>query len=123
MPKNLTFQEVPVWKEAHKAALLIYKITAKFPKSELYGLTSQIRRSSSSIPANIAEGFYRNTTEELVKFLYNARGSCGETIYHLILARDLDYLERKEFDPLCKIYNDLARQLNNWINSLKLKIH
>lgn len=123
MPKYKTFQEVPVWEESHQATLLIYKITAKFPKSELYGLTSQIRRSASSIPANIAEGFYRNTTKELVKFLYNARGSCGETIYHLILARDLDYLERKEFDNLCEIYNDLARQLNNWINSLKLKIH
>lgn len=123
MPKYKTFQEVPVWKTAHSAVLLIYKISARFPKEELYGLTAQIRRSSSSIPANIAEGFYRNTTKELVKFLYNARGSCGETIYHLILARDLGYLNKKEFDELYENYNDLARQLNNWINSLKRKIY
>jgi len=122
MPKYQTFQEVPVWKTAHSAVLLIYKISANFPKTELYGLTSQIRRSSSSIPANIAEGFYRNTTKELIKFLYNARGSCGETIYHLILAKDLKYLREREFDDLNQRYNDLARQLNNWINSLKRKL-
>ena len=113
MPKYKTFQEVPVWRNAHEATLLIYKVSAKFPKRELYGLTSQIRRSASSVPANIAEGFYRKTTKELIKFLYNARGSCGETIYHLILARDLKYLRKGEFDDLNQRYNDLARQLNN----------
>lgn len=122
MPKYKTFQEVPVWKKAHLTTLLIYRTSAKFPKAEMYGLTSQIRRSASSVPTNIAEGFYRNTTKELVKFLYNARGSCGETIHHLILARDLGYLDKKEFDRLCEDYNDLAKQLNNWISSLKRKL-
>jgi four helix bundle protein len=122
MPKYKTFEEVPAWKSAHEATLLIYKASSKFPKRELYGLTSQIRRSASSVPANIAEGFYRKTTKELIKFLYNARGSCGETIYHLILARDLKYLETKEYNHLYQIYNDLAKQLNNWINSLKRRL-
>lgn len=122
MPKYKTFQEVPVWKRAHKATLSIYKISTKFPRTEIYGLTAQIRRSANSISANIAEGFYRNTTKELIKFLYNARGSCGETICHLILAQDLGYLKRKEFDKLNEIYNDLAKQLNNWINSLKRRL-
>ena len=122
MPKYKTFQEVPAWRDAHELTLLIFKASANFPKSELYGLISQIRRSASSVPANIAEGFYRNTTKELNKFLYIARGSCGETIYHLILARDLKYLRKKEFDNLNQRYNDLARQLNNWINSLKRRL-
>ncbi len=122
MPKYKTFQELPVWKDAHESTLLIFKTSANFPKSELYGLISQIRRSASSVPTNIAEGFYRKTTKELVKFLYIARGSCGETIYHLILARDLKYLRKGEFDNLNQRYNDLARQLNNWINSLKRRL-
>jgi four helix bundle protein len=122
MPKYKTFQEVPVWKKAHTNNLLIYKISAKFPKAELYGLTSQIRRSTNSIPANIAEGFYRDTTKELIRFLYNARGSCGETIHHLILARDLGYIDRKEVNELYEEYDDIAKQLSNWINSLKRKL-
>jgi four helix bundle protein len=121
MPIYKTFQEVPVWKIAHEVTIFIYKITLKFPKSELYGLTSQIRRSTSSIPANIAEGFYLKTTKELIKYLYIARGSCGETIYHLILARDLNYIDYKEFEKLDWVFNDIAKQLNNWINSLNRK--
>jgi four helix bundle protein len=120
--KYLTFQEVPVWQLAHKGTLIVYRVSSGFPKEEIYGLTSQIRRSSSSIPANIAEGFCRNTTKELIMFLYTARGSCSETIYHLILAKDLGYLDKTKFDNCLEIYNDLSRQLNNWINSLKRKI-
>lgn len=67
-------EEVPVWVKTHELTLKVYKLTAFFPKSELFGLTSQLRRSSSSVPANITEGFYRNSTKELIQFLYNARG-------------------------------------------------
>jgi four helix bundle protein len=120
--KYKSFEEVPVWQTAHEAVLKIYLITKKFPREEIYGLTSQIRRSTASIPANIAEGFYRNTTKELISFLYNARGSCGETIYHLMLARDLKYIPTSKFKSLYFVYNDISKQLNNWINSLKRKI-
>lgn len=121
--KFKTFQEVPVWIDAHKSTLLIFTLVKKFPKDELYGLSSQIKRSAASIPANIAEGFYRNSTKELIQFLYQARGSCGETIYHLILAKDLEYIKKEEFDNLIQNYDNIAKQLNNWINSLKLLRH
>lgn len=98
MPNKYTnFRELPVWKLSHEMVLEIYKLTIKFPEKEEYGLTSQIRRSASSVPANIVEGIYRQSSKELSKFLYNARGSCGETIYHLLLAKDLSYLDEKEW--------------------------
>jgi len=120
--KYKDFQEVPVWQSAHRATLRVYILTKGFPREETYGLVSQIRRSASSIPANIAEGFYRNTTKELVQFLYNARGSCGETIYHLILSKDLNYINEKEFYELEEIYIGIVKQLNGWIASLKKRI-
>lgn len=115
-------EEVPVWQKAHSLTLLIYKVTEKFPKSELYGLTSQLRRSSASIPANITEGFYRNTTKELLQFLYNARGSCGETTYHIRLAKDLKFIPEKDYPQLEAGYIEVSKQLNGWIKSLRKKI-
>jgi four helix bundle protein len=116
------FTEIPAWQLAHKNALTIYKITKSFPKEEIYGITSQLRRSASSIAANITEGFYRNTTKELISFLYNARGSCGETLYHLILSHDLRYINDADFKHLTSSYNYLGKQISNWINSLKKRI-
>jgi four helix bundle protein len=116
-------EEVPVWKKSHEAVLLIYKATDSFPKREMFGLTSQLRRSASSIPANIAEGFYRNSTKELMQFIYNARGSCGETIYHLLLAKDLKLIKEKEYLYLIDLYNEIGKQLNGWIKSLRKKIN
>ena len=121
--KYKDFREVPVWQSAHQATLKIYTLTEKFPRKEMYELASQIRRSASSVPANIAEGFNRNTTKELIQFLYNARGSCGETAYHLILSRDLNYISEKEFYELEEIYIGIIKQLNGWIASLKRRIN
>ena len=90
--KYKNFQEVPVWQIDHGSTLKIYNAIRKFPKTETDGLSAQIKRSASSVPANIAEGFYRNTTKELIQFLYNARCSCVETIYHRVLAKDLGYI-------------------------------
>jgi four helix bundle protein len=122
MPRYKDFQEIPAWKIAHEATLRVYKLTKGFPKEELYGLTSQLRRAASSVAANIVEGFYRNTTKELLSFLYNARGSCGEVFYHLILARDLKYISQSDFQSLSNTYRDLGKQLSNWIRSLKRRI-
>lgn len=110
MRKYKSFQETPVWAIAHQSALKIYIITKGFPKEELFGLVVQIRKSASSI-------------RELIRFLYNARGSCGETIYHLILARDLGYINEDVFGDLKKTYDEIAKQLNGWINSLKARIN
>ncbi len=122
MASYKNFKEIPAWQIAHKCVLEIYKVTKKFPKEELYGLTSQIRRSAVSVASNIVEGFYRNTTKELISFLYNARGSCGETFYHILLVYDLRYISREEFDKLSDEYENLGKQLSNWIKSLKKRI-
>lgn len=112
-------EEVPVWLKSHRLVLNIYDITSKFPKPETFGLTSQLRRSSASIPANIAAGLYRNSTKELIQFLYQARGSLGETLYHLRLAKDLTFVELNKPVLLTKSYEDVGKQLNAWIKSLK----
>ncbi len=78
-----------VWQKSHELVLKIYKITKDFPKDEMYGLTSQIRRASVSIPSNIAEGKARGSNKEYKRFLLMARGSLEETKYQLLLAKDL----------------------------------
>ncbi|MDO8269415.1 MAG: four helix bundle protein [Candidatus Levybacteria bacterium] len=120
--KIITVEQIPVWIKAHIFVLAIYKITNTFPKSELFGLISQIRRSSSSIPANITEGFYRNTTKELIQYLYNARGSLGESSYHLRLALDLGYISIQEYQNFKEEIDNIGKQINGWIKSLKGKI-
>ena len=75
------FEDLEVWEGAHKLTIKIYEVTRKFPKDELYGLISQLRRSASSVAANIVEGHSRDTTKEFIKFLYNARASAAETEY------------------------------------------
>ena len=120
--KYTSFEQLPIWGKAHELILFIYKLTETFPKSEIYGLTSQLRRSASSIPANIAEGFYRNSTKELVQFLYITRGSLGETKYHLRLSKDLNYLMQKDYEYLISEYEIIGKQLNGWIKSLKNKV-
>ncbi|MDE3225966.1 MAG: four helix bundle protein [Nitrospirota bacterium] len=86
------FKKLKVWEKSHHLALVIYKATASFPKEELYGLTSQIRRAASSVPANIAEGCGRNGKSDFMRFCHIAMGSASELEYHLLLARDLGLL-------------------------------
>lgn len=117
-----TVEGLPVWQKAHQLTLSIYKATKGFPKSEIYGLISQLRRSSSSIGANISEGFSRNSTKELIQFLYNARGSCAETLYHLRLSKDLNYLNDMTYQELKSGYDEVGKQLNGWIPSLRRKL-
>lgn len=87
------FHNLKVWERAHGLTLGLYKVTQKFPKAELYGLTNQIRRSSSSIPMNIAEGCGRDSQAEMTHFFLVAMGSTSELEYQIILAHDLQYLE------------------------------
>ncbi|HOK67129.1 MAG TPA: four helix bundle protein [Anaerohalosphaeraceae bacterium] len=88
-----TFEELLVWQKAHKLVLSIYSSTMRFPKEELYGLVSQIRRSSISVAANIAEGYRKRTRVDKQRFLTIAHGSLEETRYYLILSRDLGYCD------------------------------
>ncbi len=114
-----TIEETPIFNLAHQFVISVYKTTTQFPKSELFGLTSQLRRSVSSVPANITEGFYRSSNKELMQFLFVARGSLGEALYHLRLGRDLQYIYDKQFEGLLIDGNEIGKQLNAWISSIK----
>jgi four helix bundle protein len=94
------FRQLKVWEKSHQLALTVYKATKEFPKEELYGLTSQIRRASMSIPTNIAEGCGRNTDAEFARFLQITMGSASETEYQLLLSHDLGFLPKPQYDQL-----------------------
>ena len=96
------YKELVVWQKAHLMTLDVYAATRGFPKEELYGLTSQIRRSAASIGANIAEGSGRRSNNEICRFLQIARGSASETEYHLLLAHDLKLLSEEDFRRLSR---------------------
>ena len=113
------FRDLKVWQKAHELTLLIYRHTDGFPKGELYGLTSQVRRSSASIPANIAEGCGRNGDAELGRFLQIAMGSASELEYHLLLSRDLNYLDPPTHDSLTNGVTEVKRMLSSFIQRLK----
>lgn len=116
-------QDTPVFNASHQLTLEIYRITESFPKTELFGLTSQLRRASSSIPANLAEGFGRKSTKELMQFIYNARGSCQEVHYHLLLTKDLGLISESKYMDVKERYDQVGKQLNGWIKSLRSKIN
>jgi four helix bundle protein len=115
------FEELKVWKILHELVIKIYKITNNFPKEERYRLTDQLCRSAASVPANIAEGQASQTTKEYLQFLYTARGSIAETKYHLILAKDLGYIETSSYNKINTNYNKAGKMVNSLINSLKKK--
>ncbi len=93
----LNFQKLTIWQKAHALTLEVYALTALFPKDELFGLTSQMRRSASSVPTNIAEGCGRNTKPDLKRFLTISIGSVSELEYQFILAKDLHYCSDEQF--------------------------
>lgn len=88
-----TFYDLVVWQKAHQFVLEVYRLTVRFPRSELYGLTSQFRRAAVSIAANIAEGFRKQSKADKVRFLNTSQGSLEEARYYLILAKDLGYAD------------------------------
>lgn len=94
------FRGLEVWRKSHELTLTVYRSTENFPRHELFGLTSQMRRCSASIPANIAEGCGRSNNGDLHRFLQNAMGSALELEYHVLLAGDLGYLSKTSLDLL-----------------------
>ena len=104
-------RKLKVWQKAHELALAIYKATSKFPRDELYGLTSQIRRASMSIPTNIAEGCGRSTDSEFARYLQIAMGSAFETEYELLLSRDLSFLSTEEYSQLDSAVQEIKRMI------------
>src|SRR5215831_4072934 len=105
------FRDFKVWEKAHELVLQIYKCSADFPKQEIFGLVSQMRRCSSSIPANIAEGCGRLGNSELHRFLQISCGSANEMEYHLLLAKDLGYLPEEQYAVLDARLAEMKRML------------
>jgi four helix bundle protein len=115
------YKKLQIWERSHVIVLEIYKLTKDFPKEELYGLTSQIRRSSLSIPSNIAEGCGRNSDAELSRFLVIAMGSAAEAEYQLLLAKDLGYIEDLIFKKLDDELNQIRKMLNVFIKKVNAR--
>ncbi|OGP70653.1 MAG: four helix bundle protein [Deltaproteobacteria bacterium RBG_13_58_19] len=113
------FRKQRVWEKSHQLVLAIYQATRNFPKDELYGLTSQIRRSCSSIPANIAEGCGRNGDAEFARFLQIAMGSASELEYYLLLVNDLGFLNDSDYQQLNQETTEVKQMLTSFIKKLK----
>lgn len=111
------YKNLEIWQKGIELTLLCYKTTAVFTKSEIYGLTSQINRSASSIPANIAEGYGRHTNKEFIQFLYIALGSCNELETHLIIANKLGYIVEENFRSIEKLRDEVACKLSGFIRN------
>lgn len=116
---GVQWKDLNVWQKTHGLVLEIYRVTASFPKSELYGLVDQLKREAYSVAANIVEGQARDTTKDYIRFLFNARGSLEEVRYFLMLACDLGFLSSDKYEKLENRYSDVSKMLNGLIKSLK----
>ncbi|GHV71875.1 four helix bundle protein [Bacteroidia bacterium] len=115
------YKDLIVWEKSHNLTVVIYKMTCNFPKEETYALTSQLRRASSSIPANIAEGCGRNTNLDLAHFLNMALGSSNELDYFLLLSKDLNYITKEDFIDLEAKIGELKAMLIKLISKVRNK--
>lgn len=113
------FRKIQVWEKAHKFTLKIYRVSATFPKDERFGLVSQLRRATASIPTNIAEGAGRETQKEFARFIHIASGSASEVEYQLLLAHELGYLPEKEYPALEKDIVEIKRMLYGFAKAIQ----
>jgi len=118
MGKIKTYRDLDIWNAGIGLVKGIYKLTAKFPKHEMYGLISQMRRSAISIPSNIAEGFRRYHNKEYRQFLYVSLGSCAELETQITIAKELEYLEKDKETVLLEKLDHLCRMISNLIKKL-----
>ncbi len=114
------YKKLIVWEESHKLVLKLYQITKVFPKDEKFGLTSQLRRSSVSIPANLAEGCGRYSKNDTAHFFQITLGSLHESEYYLLLSKDLGYLNEIDFNLLTSLFNNVKAMLVVLIKKLRI---
>lgn len=114
-----SFTDLNVWKEGHKLVIAVYQTTKLFPKTETYSLVDQMRRAASSVTANIAEGFGRQTYKEKLQFYFLAQGSLTELKNFILIARDVGYLEQKEFDALAEQSNLTHKLLQGFLQKTR----
>ncbi len=119
MQSHSTFQDLRVWQGAMDLAEKVYRATFEFPKHELYGLTSQMRRAAVSVPSNIAEGKGHRSDPEFVRFLFHARGSLLELQTQVLIAKRLQYLSEEKAEELVRCGNGIGRGLNALINRFR----
>jgi len=116
-----SYKDLIVWKKSIELVIEIYKITDKLPKSEIYGLTSQMRRSAVSIPSNIAEGYARKNRKEYAQFIRISFGSGAELETQIIISKNLKLIDMKNFEKADKLLDEIMRMLNKFITSLVAK--
>ena len=115
------FKNLLVWQKSVDFVTEIYLITEKFPSSEIFGLTSQLRKAAVSIPSNIAEGNSRRSNADYLQFLKISRGSCSEIETQLLISKNLKFIEKIEYDNLNEKITEIVRMINGLINSIKDK--
>ena len=118
MEVTSSFIDLRMWQKSHDFVLAVYKITDLFPKQELFGLVSQIRRASVSIPANIAEGYRRKGKADKLRFFNISQGSLEECRYYLILSKDLNYISEEQYSDLKNKLEDASKSLNSYCKKL-----
>lgn len=117
MEKVSSFQQLNAWKKAHQLVLAVYRQTRSFPREELYGLTSQMRRAAVSVPANVAEGFKRRGLQDKIRFYNISESSLEELKYYFILSRDLEYIDNEIYGNLMSQAEGTGRLLYGLIAS------
>ena len=116
------YKKLGVTKKAHQLTLDLYRVTESLPRTEIFGLTSQIRRAASSINANLAEGSARGSERDFLRFLRIAIGSVSELEYHLVLAKDLKFIGEQEFQKLEKQRQEVGAMLSGLATAVKRRI-
>ncbi len=113
-----SYKELKVWQKAVDLVTEIYRVTKQFPREEMYGLVSQMRRAAVSVPSNMAEGWGRGSTKEYIRFLTIARGSLMELETQLIISEKLNYLKAQQLQNLSEQMQEIGKMLNGLITSL-----
>jgi four helix bundle protein len=113
------YKNIKVWEKSHLLTIEVYEVTKKFPKSEIFGMISQIRRAAVSIPSNIAEGCGRNGENEFKHFLHIALGSANELEYQILLAYKLNYINKNDFTQIENLVIEVKKMLSAFIKKLK----
>ena len=116
------YRDLQVWSKAHDLTLELYRFLDGFPREEIYGITGQLRRAAASIGANLAEGCGRRTSTELARFVRIAMGSASELDYHLLLSRDLGFMDGDEFTHAAAALTEVRKMLTSFLNSVEEQI-
>ena len=118
-----SYKDLKVWQKSMELAYMVYPLVRILPKEELYCLSDQMRRAVISIPSNIAEGFYRNSTRDYIRFLFIAKGSLGELETQLFLCEGFGYVQKNQTAPILQQCDEIGKMLTTLIKNLQLKLN